>query len=139
MLTKSLNIDRYIWYHTTMINYRENIWIQYTQSGTAEFYGNSIFNFLNNLHSVVYSGGTFLHFQQQCTRNHPFFNQLTNFPSLILLLFVYFDSSHPDGCDVFPGLICISLINDYVEHHQNLRKNSVNSSLNVWQTSPGQS
>ena len=75
-------------------------------SGIAGSYGSSISSFLRNLYTVLHSGCTSLHSQQQCKR--------VPFIACRLL-----DHSHSDWCEMPPHcgfLICISLIMSDVEH-----------------------
>ena len=81
--------------------------------GIAGSYGNSIFGFLRNLHTVCHRGCTNLHSHQQC-RWVPF----SSHPLQHLCLWVFFfHDGHPDWYKVMPHcvFICVSLIISSVE------------------------
>ena len=82
------------------------------RSGTAGSYGSSIFRFLRNLHTVLRSDCTSLHFHSV----GGFFSLHSLSPAFIV--YRNFDDGHSDWCEVIPHcwLICISLITSDAKH-----------------------
>ena len=71
--------------------------VRMPSSGIAGLYGSFISSWLRNLHTVLCSGCTTLHFHQQFKRV-PFFSA----PTLAFIVYRLFDSSHSDWHEMVP-------------------------------------
>ena len=110
----------YLLANVNALNMDGQILVQITAFNSFEYmprsgsYGNSIFNFLRNLHFVFHSSCTISHSDQQCTRA-----PISPPPCQHLLFFVCLNSSYPVEWNGIMVLICIFHLEQWrsdVEH-----------------------